>query len=148
MNLVIESNAKEFALRHGVLSLEEVVTWADALIEKMDEPPVELFDVSLAKDLNSIIEALGCFGRSNEKTTVAKLIFRYFYDNLSSSQPNYERVARGLYDMFLQEIAPMAPPSGEMACYWDDLDLAERGYVGTLEEVQQNMLNLLKVHKC
>ena len=148
MDIIIESNAKEFALRYGALSVEDVVEWANSYIEQMEEPPVELFDVSLAKDFNSVIEALDCFGKSNDKPTVAKLIFKYFYDNLISNQPNYNNVDRGLFDMFMQELAPMNPPSGEMACFWDDLDLAERGHISSLEKVKQDMLNLLNEYKC
>ena len=148
MELLIEINAKEFGLRHGAISLEEVISWADALIKKYDDPPVELFDVSLAKDLNSAIEALGRFGKSNDKIAVGKLIFKYFYEKVSADKSSYNLVARGLFDMYLQDLAPMEPPSGKMACYWDDLDLAARGYVGSLEDVQLDMLNFLVEYKC
>jgi hypothetical protein len=148
MDLVIESNAKELALRHGALSVKEIVSWADSLIGDLEEPPVELFDVSLAKDLDSLIEALGKFGQSNENENVARLVFKYFYNYLNSKEPNFERVARGLFDMYQQDIAPMSPPVGEMACFWDDLDLAERGYVGSTVQVKKDMLKLLSEHKC
>ena len=148
MNLQIESAAISFALKYGAVSLPELVLWADELIVNLFEPPTELFDISLSKNLASALTALNLMGTISNSPEMARLVLSLFYANLNTKNPEYNRISRGLYDMYIHNFIPDEYCSGEMSYFWDALDLAEDGTSGNPAEVKEEMKLFLMKFKC
>jgi hypothetical protein len=148
MNLQIEAAARAYALKYGAIALPELVAWADNLIIDLSEPPTELFDLSLSKNFGTALSALNLIGVISNRTEIAKNIFGLFFAYLTLPNADYNRVSRGIYDMYFQELVPAEECTGEMLSYWDSLDLAEQGHYGNPEEVKDAMLRFLKKYKC
>lgn len=146
MNIEIEAAARVFAVKYGAIDLSELIAWADAIILKIEAPPTELFDISLAKSLSQTVSALNALGIGSlsNKLELSKTIFGIFYNHLDSENPNYERISKALFDMYMENLIPDAESGKYMISYWDELDLAERGHYGNVEEVKSSMKKLLK----
>jgi hypothetical protein len=146
MNIEIEAAARMFAVKYGAIELSELIAWADAIILKLEVPPTELFDVSLAKSVSQAVSALNelGIGACNNKPELSKTVFGIFYNHLNSENPNYERISKALFDMYMENLVPDAESGKYMISYWDELDLAELGSYGNVEEIKVSMKNLLK----
>ncbi|WP_185964498.1 hypothetical protein [Aliikangiella marina] len=46
MNIETEARAREYAIKHGAINLQQMIEWADSMIKSSDDPAVELFDIS------------------------------------------------------------------------------------------------------
>ena len=143
MNIETEARAREYAIKHGAINLQQIIEWADSMIKSSDDPAVELFDISLAKTMSDAISGLNRLGGTGYSPEAAKRVFYFFYQSLQSKDVDFERISRGLYDMALSEFAPSEELIGEMMTYWDGLDLAELGHYGDPVEIKKDMLNLL-----
>lgn len=146
MNIEIEAAARMFAVKYGAVELSELIAWADAIILKTETPPTELFDISLAKSLSQTVSALNELGIGllSNKPELSKAIFGILHNHLNSENPNYERISKALFDMYMENLIPDAESGQYMVSYWDELDLAELGHYGNVEEVKRSMRNLLK----
>lgn len=138
-----------FAAKYGAIELSELIIWADASILKLETPPTELFDVSLAKSVSQTISALNKLGVGalSNKPDLSKAVFGIFYNHLNSENPNYERISKALFDMYMENLIPDAESGKYMISYWDELDLAELGHYGNAEEIKASMKNFLKEKK-
>jgi hypothetical protein len=146
MNIEIEAAARMFAVKYGAVELSELIAWADAIILKLETPPTELFDISLAKSLSQTVSALNelSIGALSNKPELSKAIFGILHNYLNSENPNYERISKALFDMYMENLIPDSESGQYMVSYWDELDLAELGYYGDVEEIKSSMRNLLK----
>lgn len=143
MDVRIETTARELAIQYGALSLDDLIGWADGKIENEATPDTRYFDISLAKSMDDVISALNSFGPSNDKTSVAKLTFRFFYESLNSGKGDFQKIARGIYDMATNGYLPDPEVEGEMWSYWDSLDLAIDGIFGDPDEIRSEILQFL-----
>jgi hypothetical protein len=146
MNIEIEAAARVFAVKYCAIELPELISWADSIIFKAETPPTELFDISLAKSLSQTVSALNelGIGSLSNKQELSKAIFGILYNYLNSENPNYERISKALFDMYMENLIPDAESGKYMISYWDELDLAELGHYGNVEEIKSSMRNLLK----
>jgi hypothetical protein len=146
MSIEIEAAARIFAIKYGAIELAELIAWADSMILKFENPPTELFDVSLAKSVSQTVSALNELGVGalNNKSELSKAVFGIFYNHLNSKNPNYDRISKALFDMYVEDLIPDAESGKYMVSYWDELDLAELGHYGNTEEVKASMKSLLK----
>ncbi|PUA26297.1 MAG: hypothetical protein B0W54_24045 [Cellvibrio sp. 79] len=149
MNIEIEAAARMIAVKYGAIELSELVTWADAIILELENPPTELFDVSLAKSVSQTVSALNQLGVGAlcNKSELSKSVFGIFHNYLNSENPNYERISKALFDMYMENLIPDAESGTYMVSYWDELDLAELGHYGNVEEVKLSMKNLINEKK-
>ena len=146
MNIKIEAAARMFAVEYGAIELSELISWADAIILKVENPPTELFDISLAKSVTQTVSALNELGAGalNDKSELSKVVFEIFYNYLNSENPNYERIAKALFDMCMEELVPDTESGKYMISYWDELDIPELGHYGNSAEDKSSMKNFLK----
>ncbi|GLR69133.1 hypothetical protein [Agaribacter marinus] len=110
------------ALPLNVISLKEIINWADSIIVKEDEPNIEVIELA---------------GSTKGSETIAQL-------SLSSSSYDEEVSMRiflwSAYETSLHGFE-------ELTSYWDALDLANKGIYGNPEEIKENMLNHLDANR-
>jgi len=143
MNMKIETEAKLLAIKYGVISLDEIIKWADENIQSSIDPDPNFIDLSLSKNMGEAVSSLIAFGISDDKTKVAKLTFKYFYKFLKSGRSSYQKISKGLFDMALEGYFPGNDTESEMYSYWDSLDLAIMGSYGDPEEIKIQMLDFI-----
>jgi hypothetical protein len=143
---LLNINAMIIAARCGAVSHEDLITWADKLIVKFDEPDCRLFDVSTSKDIHEAIAVLKSFGEHDDLSLVSGRAFTIFLEGLKCNKTSYERVAQEVYSMAFSGLIPNPEIEGEMITYWDELDIANDGIYGNPEEIKNEMHRMLEKH--
>ena len=70
-------------LRYGLISKEEIVTWADSIIATEDEPDYFFIELSLAKDSNALIEILNNVAMDTGNAIVLRVLLAIIYHKLT-----------------------------------------------------------------
>ena len=144
MDLRIEASAKEIAVKYGVLSLAEIVNWADNEIMSKEDPDPSFYDLSLARTLGDALAILNAMGKSNNKAEVSKRSFSYFYKFMKLNKGYHQKIAKALYDMAMEGIVPAKEAEGAMWSFWDSLDLAVDGIYGDPNQINQEMIEFIQ----
>jgi hypothetical protein len=146
-NMTDLKNAAEIwrrRLRDGLAAEAEVKAWADRLIDEMDQPDEWLIDVSMAAGKPELDEALKLAPGEPDAVAVFAGIMASLRDLLARRPDLDSKIAKALFDMYSNEdVLPREPP-GEMAGFWDDIDLARDGIWGDLEEQRRRLREFLE----
>lgn len=131
-------------LRYGLATEAEVKAWADGLIDAGDKPEAWMIDVSMATGKPELNEALKLVPGEADAREVFSGIVASLRDLLDHQPDLDSRVARTLFDMYVNGDVPVQEPVGEMAGFWDDIDLARDGVWGDLEAHRGRLRDFLE----
>ncbi|GGK89588.1 hypothetical protein ACD591_21185 [Rufibacter glacialis] len=84
-------------LASGLISKEEVTTWADKIILKDEEPDIFFIELSLVNSNNDCISYLGNFLKSDSLAN-GKAILGLLYKRLVEGE-ELERIVRTMYNL-------------------------------------------------
>lgn len=144
----LEGNAAllRSGLLYGLVSVSEVVAWADAEIAARERPHPALIEVAmggrltpgeLAAELDPL--TTGC----DEGKQIGRLL-GFMYRTLSRDPGSAPRIASTLYSFAHADLLPGGgDPGGHMFYFDDALDLASSGVYGTVDGVVEEMLRFL-----
>jgi hypothetical protein len=137
------------ALRIGLLARyvepDEVVAWADGAIAAGDVPGPELIEVSLGGVLpvDELARALKAIPGEISKPAVARTVLSQMAAALRRDSMTCRGIVQALYQMSLDELAPSPDARAEMLQLDDELDLAESGTYGSLQDVHVKLTRFL-----
>jgi hypothetical protein len=131
-------------LRDGLATEAEVRAWADRLIDEEDQPDAWLIDVSMAASKPELNEALELASGEADGRAVFSGVMASLRDLLDRRPDVDAKIAKALFDMFMNEDVPMQQPPGDMAGFWDDIDLAREGICGELEAQRRRLREFLE----
>ncbi|WP_199611591.1 hypothetical protein [Flocculibacter collagenilyticus] len=129
------------ALPSGVVSLEDIVKWADTAIVEEDEPCIEIIELSAAQKESEALLQLKILSAGYDEEKAMKLFFDLCYEALKNGVANYSTVARRLFFWSAYETS-LEGYSGFVS-FWDSLDLAYDCVYGNPEEIEREMLAYL-----
>jgi hypothetical protein len=84
-------------LRYGVVSKEEVIAWADEIIEREDDPDYFFIDLSLQHDINALITALSTDLVYTINPIPARVLFGLAYEKLNKQIISLNKTLRLLH---------------------------------------------------
>lgn len=134
-------------LEAGVCKPDVVRTWALSVIEKMDEPPSEIIEVSWNKPVPQLISDL----HSVQGDANIEIAGRWLLYILLHEMPDEELLWRTI--TAAKQVAMSAGRSAEnteLYCLFDsiedELNLAEQGIYGTVAECRMELRAILSLH--
>lgn len=144
MKLSLASIAQYFriALEVGLCEPEEVRDWAISVIDRMDEPPGEIIEVSWRKPLAQLISDLHEINGEADMDLVCKCLLGWLSLTLDSTDASLDRAVRQAGGIFRA--------AGDSELYYvfdiieDELRLAEAGTYGTVKECRADFEKALK----
>lgn len=134
------------ALGHGLVSVAEVVAWADAEIAARERPHPALIEVSTSGRRSPGEVAAALYPLASECDEVKQLdrLFAAMYHTLSHDVEASRRIASALYTLALSGTMPSGDnPERAMLYFEDALDLAFDRVHGTVDVVVHEMLRFL-----
>lgn len=147
MNPSIKETAELLRLKLllGLVTVPEVIQWADEVITAEDAPDWELIEVSLAREIQitEMMKLLTEIRGDCVRVQVYRRLFKTWLTNLSEDPAQGALIARQLY-MMTSEL-PENEFGSEAFSLDDSFDLVEFGY-GTHAEAVQRLRDYLEKH--
>jgi hypothetical protein len=133
-------------LLHDLVSVQEVVGWADAEIAARERPHPALIEVAMGGRLTpgELASELDPLTRGCDEGKQIDRLLGLMYRRLSRDPKTAPRIASTLYSFAYANLLPGGGDPGGHMFYLDDaLDLASSGVYGTVEGVLEEMLQYL-----
>ena len=131
----------------GYAKIEDVIKWADEIIEKLDSPPHEIIEVSLASGIPDIISKLQEVKGEFDFNKVFKRFLGMLYQHLSANSSDAKHIAHWLYNFMFECKHELPSEIEEYIYYFDDgFDLAVLGYYENLEDLTKEFKEFLFKH--
>lgn len=129
MDLKDEAEELAIALELDLISVEDVVQWADNKIMQLAEPPFYLIDLSISGQLpgSEIAHCLRMFPGIVNTTAVLRAAMMRMFSLLENSSVRPEIIAKALYVMHLNGWIPDDEASSEMISLDDEFGLVQQG---------------------
>lgn len=131
-----EAELYRLLLITGFAKCEEVVAWADKIIETTENPPDQVIEISITTKINDIISMLGQIKGDYDFNAIFKKFLGTLFERLSLDSAVAAKLAHKLY-VFMFECEHELPPEIEkMIYYFDDgFDLAVQGVYGNVNDL-------------
>ena len=88
----------------GMTTRGQIVAWADQLIVDLDDPPVELMDVSIAQGQETMNQRLYTLAGSRDLTPVFKHVLAEVVEGLRSGHLDFVSIIQGGYSYACHQI--------------------------------------------
>ncbi len=131
-NLKTLAETKRRTLEAGLVTVEQLMAWADDRIAQLDQPPYWLIAVSMARSKQEVVDALRAVGGTAETSTVWEGVARDLLETFDRDPERDSDVGKYLYFLGMNEEAPTLGTKGELMSFWDPIDLARDGAYGDL----------------
>lgn len=141
-----QAEAYRLTLAAGLVSVDEVVKWADRTIKVQDEPSQELIELSLSglRGRSAVISCLSAMPGTQTPAAVSLLTFELIYRALLVRPDRLRRITKLLERMYWEGVVPGAMSSSFMCSLDDELSLAELGIAGEVEAVHSRLKEFLR----
>jgi hypothetical protein len=139
------AETKRRLLEAGVLTLGQVVAWADERIAELAEPPYWLITVSMARSKQDAVAELRSVAGVADAATVWRDVAQGLLEVLDREPERDSEVGKYLYYLGMNEEAPMLGTMGELMSFWDSIDLARDQIYGDLLAERQRMRRFLEL---
>ena len=132
-------------LAHGLISLTEVVSWADKSIGQLSKPGIVLIEISMASNLhiNDVINLLRDIPGKVDLQQVYQGIFSKMKAKMVEEPESEKRIVQALFEMAMEGEVPDKEAESEMFWFYDALDLAEAEYTGDIGDVRRKLYAFL-----
>jgi len=117
------------ALEVGAIAIDDVVAWADAVIERENHPHWSICELSLCRRRppSEVVSLLGDVPGTVFPQLAEAALAQVLLDSLDNDSSRADRIARALYDLAL-DCQIDDPDLLSLAWWaWDALDLADSG---------------------
>ena len=142
-----KETAKAFseALPLKVISLEEIISWADSIIIEDEKPPVQIIELATVLNKSDALSLLNEFSIKADEEISIRIFFGLCFKALKNGSADYSEVAERLYFWSMEETDLKG--FGELGSFWDALDLARDRIYGNENQVKREMLEFLNKNK-
>lgn len=157
MTIVQTTNIKEYielieafhiGLSNGLLDKQEVVKWADKIIEQDDEPDINVIELSLCghQSVNDIVSLLNEIVGYPRPPISGRVILGLLYNNYKNGKVTLEKVA-GSMNWIIWQSELTDDEKSFMHGIDDMYDLAVSGTFGTVEDFEMDTLRFIEIYK-
>lgn len=133
------------ALPMSVVSIDELVAWADGIILEEDEPAIEYIELAASQKESDALTQLNEIAKGSDEESSMRFLFGLCFEALKDGKAHYSTVARRLYFWSMYETA--LEGFSELGAFWDEIDLAYEGVYGDAAEIEKRMLQFLNENK-
>ncbi len=145
LTLKEEADWIHLCFRRGLIGKEEVIAWADSVIEAKEAPHPQVIEIAMAggrftDDVLRLLESIP--GTSDPKRVRARL-FRSMRRDLAEDETKLQRITRILFQMAVAGDSPTPKAEAEMFGFDDAVELAAGGVFGNIGAVRREVLTFL-----
>ena len=142
-----EAEYLRIALAMGLISKDAVVAWADRIIAALDEPLIQVIDVSLSagRPEVEVMDLLAAVPGSGDLAAAAHRALGLLLQEFRAGRISLERVVEALWAYSNWATVPEGEQV-QAVNFTDALFCAQRGYYGTLESVRSEIGSFLDEH--
>jgi hypothetical protein len=136
------------ALINGIIDKQEIVKWADEIIQSDSEPDYFIIEVSLSghKDTNELVYLLNEYIGEKKPSISGRVLLGLLYKQFIIQQINLKKVVTAIY--WLVWNGELNEKDKYLLYGLDnDYDLASSNITGSLKEVELNALEVLEMYK-
>lgn len=149
MDIKLMAEVYRLGISIGLFTIQEVIKWADKVIEQLEAPPYEIIDLSLSskETLEAITLKLMMVKGECDYDLPPKIILGLLSEHLNDIEDMATVINR--MDKLLEHL-PACCEEVEMQIHFlsDGFYLAEQKISGELEEVYSSLLQFLDSFKC
>ena len=128
----------------GCVNLSDVTKWADEIIAKCDDSPMEIIDVAMSKEANDLITKLQKIRGIYDWNRVLRRFFRLLYDSLLEHPEGARTMAHQLYVLMMHCEIELPSDLQTQIHYFDDgFELAVRGIYGDVVDLTRQLNDFL-----
>jgi hypothetical protein len=144
--LRVEAEVLFRRFQFGLAERDELVSWADSWIERLDSPPYPLIELSLARSKSDyhVTQCLKELIGGGHQRQVWKQFIEHLLRLVAQDPSRDSEVARILFLVALEGDVPDGVPENQMLRYWDDIDLAKNGVYGNRESERTRLIHFLE----
>jgi hypothetical protein len=141
-----EAEIKRLEFMTGLITVSDVIAWADSLIEQMDIPDSEIIDLSLAGHSNSyeLISILSEMAIGSDRFAAMKTVFGKMYSVLSQDVSHARKYSSAIMDFVVENHYNLPDDFYFMYGIDDAFELAEIGIYGSVDEISKRFIEELK----
>ena len=144
-SMVEDAEYFRLAMVAGLLPPQEVISWADSTVARLDEPPLALIDLSLGSvsDPHQMSRRLGILATGDAgRDVAARRVFRLLHDQLFTGELSHRQVVSAL-DILGREANGLSESEAEFLSWvGDEFELVDSGYkeMGAAERELEHFL--------
>lgn len=140
--------AFRIGLTNGLLNKEEVIKWADNIIQQDEEPDYFVIELSLCghKSINDIVSLINEFVGEPKPIVSGRMILGFVYRQYIRKRIPLRKVTAAMYWLNLEDHLTETE-KGFMYGLDEDLDCAESGMYGTVEAVEKAAMRFIEIYK-
>lgn len=148
MDLGNDADELAMALRLGLATVDEAISWADDAIIALDQPPYALIEAACASraPTDELAELLEQVPGERDTELVARRVLTRMATSVRDGQTTPARAARMLYEMLLWGCSPGVDFEGEVNGLDHAFSLADEGIWGTTEDAEHDLRAFLAPH--
>ncbi|WP_062104392.1 hypothetical protein [Bacillus niameyensis] len=149
MDIRILAEVYRLGLSTGYYTVRDVVTWADSVIEELDEPPYDIIDLSLSGNAKpvDIASILKEFSKEISSSELPCMIILGLLANYSIKTGDISTVTSMLYRLCEHLPETCDSIKVEILSLTDELYLAEQNIYGNLQEVIKRLQEFLMQYR-
>ena len=135
-------------LANGLLDKQEVIRWADNIIQQDDQPVINVIELSLCghKSVNDVVSLLSEIVGDPRPQISGRVILGLLYNNYKNGKITLEKVARSMSWIIWQ--GELTDEEKSFMYGIDDMyDLAVSGTFGTVESFEMDTLRFIEIYK-
>ncbi len=135
-------------LTNGLLEKEEVINWADQIIQQSAQPDYFVIELSLCghKSINDIVSLINEFAGEPKPVVSGRVILGFAHRQYTKKLITLRKVTATIYWLVWQGELSETEKSF-MYSLDEDLDCAESGIYGTVEAVEKEALRFIEIYK-
>jgi hypothetical protein len=136
----------KLCLLTGLVEVQEVIAWADAIIMAEDAPDISLIEVSMAgsRGLQALTNALEDVRGDYDKERVTKSVFTRMLDLTLREERSPAQIARALFVMAAEGEVPDDDARSIMMGFDEELSWAQNGSYEYVKSLETEMIQFLR----
>lgn len=143
-----ECEVKRLQLRLGLISVADVVSWADNIILESDIPDNEIIDLALSRrlPLADVIAQLAKMAGGCDRNRAMRTVLGQMYHVLQKDRSLARGFSRTLFQEAVENSGYINYSEDILFIYGNDdcFDLAEQGIYGTIDTVTDEFIEYLR----
>jgi hypothetical protein len=141
-----EAEIKRLELLAGLITDSDVIAWADRIIDRTDAPDSEIIDLSLSGHNNSyeIISILNNLAAGSDRFAAMRMVLGEMYEVLNKDISHFKDFAIALWHFVVENTYNLPEEFYFFYVVDDELDLAEAGIYGSVDELCKQFIQDLK----
>ncbi|MGF9881104.1 hypothetical protein ABEX39_25635 [Bacillus albus] len=149
-NIKIIAEVLSIGLQIGLFSKTEIIDWADQTIEALDNPSIEIIEVSLSSNdkLVDIVPKLKNVKGTYDRKLPVKIILGLLWDKFILNEENVLKIKPFIFNLIHNNCCEgFSYVDEQLYNFNEEINLAADNIYGNLEDISQELKSFLSPYK-